>query len=397
MRIVRHWRHWDKAFAVLVFGACAWKLTRLGGLFARSVRPSDAEETVRVVDEALRTNVPARGNYSYASDPPDYSGHAAESLACNGYAGAELAAVPPHLVHPVAPRPPRGFIHGTIIRPYFLPPVLESVEAGQGKVDVVTAQNPEDMFVKILRFEIFRKEEGGAYGAEPAGVLEPDADRRAAFTDTKVEPRKRYTYKVRAVGAARLPEEDADAKAPVPGRPKGKRKIIRPEGVDEVRLGDGVSWLTPFSAEASVETPSDIELELLGILGGPDWSARIRIRRWNSELEKWDEGTFSVEEGEAVRGARVLKRPRGQKEVEFDSGCVLAKVERVKEVIEKEVPVPLTDETRKVRIEISVPRITVRETSTGDEYFIQPKEPAGRTDREASTVAAGRRSVRARR
>ena len=304
----------------------------------------------------------------------------------------ELRAVAPHLIHPVAQKPPRAFIREDELKPYFVPPVLASAEAGQGKVELLVAQNPEDVFVMILKFEVFRKEEGGAYGAEPVAVLEPDADGRAAFKDTGVEPEKRYTYKARAMGATHAPEEHGGGEA----SPKKRRKVIRPEGVDEVRLGDAVAWLTPFSAEASVETPSDVGLELLGIFGDPpDWSSRIRIRQWSAEFDKWDEGTFSIGEGEAIGGARVVKRPRGQESVEFDSGCVLVKIERAKKVIEKPVPVPLTGETRKVRIELEVPRITVRETSTGDEYFIE-LAPAERTEREASTAAAGRRSARAR-
>ena len=346
--------HWEKFIAALVLGACAWAAAETARLFGSSSNPLGIEESIGAVRGALAKRAPTAENYEYASDPPDYSKGVRASLVCDGYA-ATIRPVPPHLMHPLAPKPARRKKQPPL-EPTFGPPVFTDFILGQGKVEVVVAQNPKDEHVKVLRFELFRREEGEEYGGKPLALLDAETvsegAARASFLDGQVGPKKRYTYKVRAVGMVE------------PQSPEEEREILRPQGAEEILVDGKVAWVTPFSTKAVTRTHADVELELLGIVGEPpDLAASIRIRRWDRETDVWYKSTFIIREGEPIRGERIVKLSLGQQKIRLDSGYILVKIERVKERVRGEA----------TSAEIEVPQITVREVSTGEMKIIRAK------------------------
>ena len=378
-------RHWEKVVALVVVGLCVWGFVRTAMLLTASAAASDDDETIEAVRTALREASPMEASYKFADEPRDYSADVGSILGCIGYAGAEIGAVDTHFVYPLAPKTKGAVVTIDLVRPNFLSPVLKAVDAGRGKVEIVIVQNPDDDFIKLLRFELFRKEGGKDYGEKPFKVLTPEgvgtaAGRRAgrgeeepvlhqktggsartAFEDEEVEPKATYAYKVRAIGVADVPrrrqpepetpEEGSGAHVPGGSTVQVRRKkieVIRPIGVEELDLDGTAAWITPFSDEQSVETPTNVELVLTGIMGDdPDWRARIKIRQWNRKIDDWDEGDFSIEEEEPVQGSKIIRYETGQKRVKFDSGYVLTKIERVMETTrrKKKVPVQQPDGT----------------------------------------------------
>ncbi len=349
---------WHRALAVVALGGCAWMLVEAGRLVALSTEPSEVEEAVRIVGDVLAAPaVEAAGCFPSF----DYSGRAEASLSCNGCAAKVVEAVPAHLFHALAPKAVRKHAPISKVQARFGPPAVLNAAADHGKIDLVLARSEEDEHVRIVRFELFRREEGGSRGEEPFAVLEPGADGRAVFADLKVRPKTRYAYGARAVGVPDAPRGDGGAAEPK------KQKMVRPEGVEDVAVGDVTGWRTPFSAEVWARVPGDVELELVGIVGEPpDWSARTRVRQWNAGFNAWDEATFTIAEGEAIGGREIIRRPARQEWVDVDSGHVLERIELVKE-------------RRRIGamvVEVAVPRATARETSTGEQYPILPKRCA---------------------
>jgi len=199
-----------------------------------------------------------------------------------------------------------------------LPADLEA-EPHRAKITLSwTAPTARNM--RILRFEVFRRKEGGAWGAEPVYT-----GTGTSFEDRNLSPETEYAYKVRAVGVA-------DTSAP-------NMKVI-PQSPPLVKQGS--VWLTAFVGDAGnvkAMTPSNIDFECSNVFEkfGEKY-ANIVVKRWNSKKDDWDlfKTTPGIKVGDNVVGTRTYG-PFGTEKETFDSSYVLKTI--VDEIRDVEVEV----------------------------------------------------------
>jgi len=182
--------------------------------------------------------------------------------------------------------------------------------------------------MRILKFEVYRRKEGGAWGAEPVYT-----GTATSFEDRNLSPETEYAYKVRVVGVADTSDET--------------RKVI-PQSPPLVKQGS--VWLTAFVGDAgnvSAMTPSNVDFECSNVFTrfGEKY-ANIVIKRWDSKQDKWlrFKTTPGIRVGDKVIGVRRYGRGNMLKET-FDSGYILKqivdeirKIEVIREILVEDPP-----------------------------------------------------------
>ena len=190
-----------------------------------------------------------------------------------------------------------------------------------------TAPSMDGTNMEILRFEVYRRKEGGAWGAEP--VYTGDA---TSFEDRNLSPETEFAYKVRAVGVA---DTSDDTKKVIPQPP-----LVR----------QGAVWLTAFAGDAgdvSAMTPSNIDFECSNVfVRFGEKYANIVVKRWDGGQDDWllFKTTPGIKVGDRVIGVRRYGRGRMLKET-FDSGYILKqivdeirKIEVIREILIEDPP-----------------------------------------------------------
>ncbi|MHC4248780.1 MAG: hypothetical protein ACYS9X_06590 [Planctomycetota bacterium] len=294
--------HGEKIAFVLVALVAGWSLfMSLTSLRATEVLPEADVRAIKKIGDELKTKkAPPKVLAPYGEWlGANLDGHGIYALAVGPVASPRVYE-PPFMAEVIIKGKP---VDGNIGLPSGL-----SAKGDRGKVTFSWSGSAvTDM--RVLRYEVFRREEDGDWGAEAVY-----ADAATTLVDKKVKPETEYAYKVRAVG--------------VP-TPRDDKRPVRPLTPPLVKQGE--VWLTAFVGDAgniNAMTPSNIDFECSNVFNrfGEDY-ANIVIKRWNNEKDDWD--LFRTEPGIKVGNKVVGTRrygPGGSKVETFDSGYILKEI-----------------------------------------------------------------------
>ncbi|MHC5056003.1 MAG: hypothetical protein ACYTKD_14945 [Planctomycetota bacterium] len=294
--------HGEKIFFVLVALIAGWSLfSSLTSLRATEVLPEADVRAIKKIDGELKTKkAPPKVLAPYGEWlGANLDGHGIYALAVGPVASPRVYEPPFEGTPPTEVEEVPGKIG--------LPSGL-SAKGDRGRVTFGWSPSAVTN-MRVSRYEVFRREEGGEWSAEPVY-----ADTGTTFVDKKVKPEAEYAYKVRAAGV------------PVPPDANTTVKPLAPPLVKQ-----GEAWLTAFVGDAgniNAMTPSNIDFECSNVFEryGEKY-ANIVIKRWNNENDDWDRFKTEpgIKVGEKVVGTRP-KDPFGTTKETLDSGYILKRV-----------------------------------------------------------------------
>jgi hypothetical protein len=258
--------------------------------------------------------------------------------------------VPPRIVYPRPGKPtidPASIPNGPLpVEDFAVLPAISQLRtlAERGRIRI-EFQIPETRYLQNLRVDLFRGTGTDTMDTvHPFGSIDLEAvqakDGWFSFSDTHVEPKCRYFYRLQLVSAlnhsVRLKKDEA-------GKLISELHILPPKLAELVTVTnvDQSIFAAPLSAIISDVSPTNFEIRFSGTTGkvplagagdalALDYSGRFLVRIWINEIQEWKEQLVDLHPGERLAG-RVLYKPTAKSDFKaypFDTGKVLEEIRR---------------------------------------------------------------------
>jgi hypothetical protein len=350
------------AFAVFAVGCSSGLLIQ--EMEIRANLPPDLSREIAILKEAWRRA------------PSEHYAFSKEALASLNFQPADgnfLKTMNAITQFTAYPHPSRPLVSG---RPAPEPEVVEeqavlgvaeirSVTSEPGR-NVIQFELPEHKSMKLLRIEIFRGSGLDAASLTPIGSIKLEDESAGPageavsinpprviqnYFDTAVEPRKPYTYRLRAIGRMTTPP---DKKIPfIESSGQAAFRVVRVPANAQRCGSDSLEFAGAQSAAKSVTSTSNCDVRFSGLIGDispegipqerrrTDYKATFSVRVWMRN--EWRSATLQTSPGEGLKGTVLIRNMESNRleAAEFDTGLEFCEVTwgRVRHTVKVKEPV----------------------------------------------------------